>query len=220
MASTDETLVQPLVNTDDMCIIPISLQRDGMQIKPGIVLDQTQGILVGATDVIDVKYVDQHTQPDPQLMKQILVKEADCCCITTLDGILSLPMAADYLGSNVDAHQTAADFIQNAKYVQTCLHCLRTSQISTTSGVLDGDSQCVSICQECKDLGGPCVPCERNGQKYEDVQLCRCANCIRDDKKCIRLCVLMVTIWTQNRRIGLQRLSLSKTRQIKLQIPW
>ena len=74
MASTDETLVQPLVNTDDMCIIPISLQRDGMQIKPGLVLDQRQGILVGATDVIDVKYVDQHTQPDPQLMKTILVK--------------------------------------------------------------------------------------------------------------------------------------------------
>ncbi len=77
-----------------------------MQIKPDLVLDQKQGVCVGATENIDIDFVHKHPNPDPDYLKSIFVKEADCSCTTTLDGKLSLPVSVEYLAAGHSGNDT------------------------------------------------------------------------------------------------------------------
>ena len=211
LCSVRGTPVHHLVDTDSLCVIPVSLQRDGMQLKPGLVFDKRQGILIGTTENIDVKYVESHPVPEPEHLKNIMVKEADCCCISSLDGTLSMPIGVIYLPSKVSADETARDFIGKAKQIQTCLNCIVSGKITTKSGVIVGDA-CKSECVNCTQLESVCTLCEEKGQVFCDPQLRRCTQCVEDGVKCTRLYVLIVTMDSEakNKSAGVQFETLKK----------
>lgn len=176
-------------------LFPVSLQRDGMQIKPGLVVDSRQGICVGSTERIDSQFINKHPNPTPEFLKQILVKEADCCCVTTLDGKLSLPIGIDYLPPGLTGEDTKISFMSKIQLIQTCLRCLKSGRISSKSGVLvtNDPKVCNSRCEECLNNNEICSACTKNHHASVHPSMRRCNACVQLETQCIKCVVLIVT---------------------------
>ena len=81
----------PLVDNNTVKVIPIALKKDGMALKPGMQVDSRQGLIIGTTEKIDYKYIQENAKPDPEKLQDIFIKEAECYCATSLDRKVSLP---------------------------------------------------------------------------------------------------------------------------------
>ena len=95
-----------LIDTPELKIIPVVLQKDGMAIKPWLQFDERQGKIVGGAVHIDYKYVMEDPEPNIDELKDIFVKEAECICVTTLDDKILLPLGTDFIPSKLSADST------------------------------------------------------------------------------------------------------------------
>jgi hypothetical protein len=77
MASCPNSQIKALYEDDHIQAIPIAAQKDGMALKPGLHVDTKRGIIVGTTETIDVKFVNEHLHPPKDYLKNIFVKEAE-----------------------------------------------------------------------------------------------------------------------------------------------
>ena len=49
----------PLIDNDTVQVLPVTIQEDGMGLKPGMQVDSTQVKIIGTTHNIDYKYIKE-----------------------------------------------------------------------------------------------------------------------------------------------------------------
>ena len=76
----------PLIDNDIVQVLPVTIQKDGMGLKPGMQVDSRQVKVIGTTHNIDYKYIKENPNPDPGELKDIFITEAERYCATSLDG--------------------------------------------------------------------------------------------------------------------------------------
>ena len=135
LANEKDSGVTPLIDNDTVKIIPIALKKDGMALKPGIQVDSRQGLVIGTTDKIDYKYVKENQKPDPETLKEIFIKEAECYCATSLDRKINLPVGVDYINASLDANDTCHTIENKTGVSQVCLGHLRSGSVQRKKGV-------------------------------------------------------------------------------------
>jgi hypothetical protein len=146
LCSTGDTVV-PLVDTEALTMIPVILATDGMALKAGAQEDPVSGEFVGLNQTIDRKFIEDHPNPSPRLIKSMLLVEADQMMIGTLDGRVALPVGTDYSGRAKTKEGKADLVMQRARQLQVCLHCLTDKKVTSDKGVITGSGDaCSSAC--------------------------------------------------------------------------
>ena len=85
------------IHEDDDCrVYPCAMGRDGVAVKPGLDFDPIRKVLVGASRDIDIEYVMKNPRPDPEVLKAMIVKDADTIVVTDLSYAVSVPVGVDY----------------------------------------------------------------------------------------------------------------------------
>ena len=82
-------------------LFAVSLQEDGVALKPGLNVDSHQAKIIGATARIDLQFTRDNPSPTTEELKKILVKEGHCLCVETLDGKIAIPVGVHFLPSEV-----------------------------------------------------------------------------------------------------------------------
>lgn len=120
LANDKNSGVIPLVNNDTVKVIPIALKKGGMALKPGMQVDSRQGLIIGTTEKIDYKYIQENAKPDPEKLQDIFIKEAECYCALSLDRKVNLPLGVDDINRGQDKESlkpTSLTFLQQSRYV-------------------------------------------------------------------------------------------------------
>lgn len=189
ICSLEKSSVSPIIDNPVSKIIPVAMQVDGMAIKPGLIFDRRQGILVGGTRKIDNEFIEENPSPSPDDLKSLFAQEAEVTCITSLDNKLTLPVGVDYIAKGGSAVDTLKKITRHSIQLQTCLQCLKS--VPLDNGVIK-ETSCFSECKNCLELGDVCETCEQAGQLYVEPALRRCEHCLKQGHKCIKLLVLVM----------------------------
>ena len=110
LAATPDSRIIPLYENNRVKVIPAFCAKDGMQLKPGLVFDERQGILVGSTDTIDYKYVKTNPSPDKDHLRKTIVQEAECIALTTADIHFGIPVGVNYIAKGLNSKSNSAHF--------------------------------------------------------------------------------------------------------------
>ena len=78
---------------------------DGMQLKPGMQFDETQGLIVGTSKRINITFIKENPSPSGPFLRKLLIQRANVCILNSLDYQLHLPVGVDYLTS-MNAEET------------------------------------------------------------------------------------------------------------------
>ena len=80
LAGTENTQIVPLVDNDTVRVVPVTIQKDGMALKPGMQVDARQGKVIGTTDAINYKYIRENPNRDPEKLNNLFVTETMLLC--------------------------------------------------------------------------------------------------------------------------------------------
>ena len=142
---------------------------------------------------VDLDYVKEHPVPSPEILKENIITEAVVSSLTTLDNKNSLPCAVEYStqkGKTGDA--MTESFESHIKTLQMCQSCqIRTPHQRNILKSADG--WCDSFCRQCFDNKEVCEDCRLLGHSSHIPSLRRCVSCIKNDRTCKRIVVLVLT---------------------------
>ena len=119
-------------------LFAVSLQEDGIALKPGLCVDSHQAKVISATVPIGLQFTRDNPASTAEELKKILVKEAHCLCVETLDGKIAIPVGVHFLPSEVSGEEQLEQSMSAVSYVQTCLSCLKDSKMAFQGAVLKG----------------------------------------------------------------------------------
>ena len=163
LAGADDSLITPLFSNHVLQIIPVICGKDGMQIKPGLITDKRQGILVGATERIDAAYARNNLAPDNDYLRNIMVTEAEAITLSTADNSFGIPIGVNYVPKGVKGDTTAEEIRSAAKITQVCLTHLREKSVDIQNGIIRSTDKCIPVdcaeCNEIKDSLKSCINC-------------------------------------------------------------
>lgn len=140
LAGSKNTPVTPLIDNDTVRVVPVTIQKDGMALKPGMQVDSRQGKIIGTTHDRDYKYIKENPNADPGKLKDIFITEAECYCATSLDGKVTLPVGVDYIPRKLDGEYTYNTIKEKGKSSEICLHHLKSSLTPSKNGTLQNSS--------------------------------------------------------------------------------
>ena len=200
IAGSADSKIVPLYEDEHVKLIPAFCAKDGMAIKPGLVMDKRQGKLIGSKINIDYSYIKSNQSPDFEEMKASMVQEAECITITTGDQKVGLPIGANYLSKKVDGMSTLSDIKTYAHHCQICLEHLKQHKVPVSNGVIIS-SPCQSLCTDCleNDPVTPCSSCETLGIRFGYPALRPCSLCQSLQKKCVKAVVLLFSMDSESR---------------------
>jgi hypothetical protein len=139
--------VQPVINSALASIVPLILDTDGMTLKGGGQLDPVSGRVVGLTQDIDIKFMQDNPSPSPTLVKSMIHSEANQMLLGSLDGRVVLPIGTDFTTKNKSKETVLQLVVQRAKQLQCCLGCLTSESVPTSHGVVSGSgAECNRQC--------------------------------------------------------------------------
>ena len=177
--------------TSHLMVFAATNQEDGMALKPGLQVDSHQGRAVGCTFPIDILYIKNNPEIDKDTLKEGLVKEAHCLqCLQTLDGKFAFPVSIEYLRSSVTGEEQLISSTSNMQNLPCCLNCLKTSKMQFQGAVMTGLGQCNASCDKCLQEKDVCNECAALGHKFTNPALRACSECIENEQKCIKVCLL------------------------------
>ena len=176
--------------TSHLMVFAATNQEDGMALKPGLQVDSHQGRAVGCTFPIDILYIKNNPEIDKDTLKEGLVKEAHCGCLQTLDGKFAFPVSVEYLPSSVTGKEQLISSTSNMQNLQCCLNYLKKSKMQFQGAVMTGLGQCNASCDKCLQEKDVCNECAALGHKFINPALRACSECIENEQKCIKLCLL------------------------------
>lgn len=78
LAGRENTPVIPLIDNGTVRIVPVTIQKEGMALKPRIQVDSRQGKTIGTTHDIDYKYIKEIPNLEPGKLKDTFITEAKC----------------------------------------------------------------------------------------------------------------------------------------------
>ena len=207
LAKEKKSGVISLVDNETVKVIPIALKKDGMSLKPGMQVDSRQGLIIGTTEKIDYQYVKQNPNPDPEKLKEIFIKEAECYCATTLDGKMNLPVGVDYITGSLSSTATCETIEKKALVSQVCLGHMTAGGAPQKNGVLlDSRQDCTSHCSGCALKGVLCSSCIKKGHAFVEPSLRACSRCLAANMKCIKAVALVFSMDSEIRNGGAQTL--------------
>ena len=232
--STDDGVYWPLVQNflsiisdEDSGIAPILIdaetklklfavasQEDGVALKPGFRIDTHQGKIIGATFPIDLMYTRNNPSPKGEELKDILVKEAHCICVETLDGNFALPVGVHYLPNKVSGEQQLEQSMTSISCMQTCLGCLKDRKMAFKGAVLKGKGHCKSACETCIANQMICAQCSQASHKFLDPALRACNECLEKNIECVKMVCLGWSMDSESKNKKSQT-ALSETEQDK-----
>ena len=128
-------------------LIPCTLATDGLSLKPGLQFDRRLKELVGLVFPVTHRYVKDNAEPDPTVLRDSFVVEANAVVIATLDNKLSLPVGNDYNSKKVDGDAAKSRVMTRAKQLQICLNCLFTFTETQMNVITSSGDECVSHCE-------------------------------------------------------------------------
>jgi len=164
-----------LADTKSLKLVPISLQRDGMQLSAGGCFDPATKTIVGTTTSIDAAFIRQHPAPPPNFLKNNLVREADEYVAVSLDNKQSFQLGTDFTAA-CSGSQVRDLILRASRLLQTCACCLKSA--NAVDNVLVDPCQCTS---ECK---GRLQCCWLFSTFLHDSQIVRCRKiCARGAKR-------------------------------------
>lgn len=207
LAGSKNTPVTPLIDNDTVRVVPVTIQKDGMALKPGMQVDSRQGKIIGTTHDRDYKYIKENPNADPGKLKDIFITEAECYCATSLDGKVTLPVGVDYIPRKLDGEYTYNTIKEKGKSSEICLHHLKSSLTPSKNGTLQNSSQniCNSLCNECLK-GAICPTCTGKGHRYANSALRACRVCMNLGIKCVKAVVLVFAMDSESRNKAAQDL--------------
>ena len=167
----------------------VSLQEDGIALKPGLYVDSHQAKVIGATVPIGLQFTRDNPSPTAEELKKILVKEAHCLCVETLDAKIAIPVGVHYLSSEVNGEEQLEKSMSAVSCIQTCLSCLKDSKMEFQGAVLKGQGHCQSGCQNCISQGEVCTECSGR-HKFVHPALRACNECLEKDQECVKMVCL------------------------------
>ena len=168
-----------------------------MALKPGMAVDSRQGFIIGTTEKIYHKYVQENPNPDSDKLKEIFIKEAECFCTTTLDSKINLPIGIDYINGSLNSKDTCQTIETKTAISQMCLSHIITKK--ATNSVLQETLECTSSCNECLEQGEVCPPCIENGHKFVEPSLRACTSCLTENTKCVKAITLVFSMDSESR---------------------
>ncbi|VDI07902.1 Hypothetical predicted protein [Mytilus galloprovincialis] len=205
ICAQEDSVVTSLLNNGYTKVIPVAMQKDGMALKPGLMVDIRQGVLIGGTLKIDNEFIERHPNPSPEMLKSLFVQEAEVTCLTSLDNKLTLPVGVDYNCKGISSAETFEKFNLHCNQLQICLQCIKSGHINTENGVIVSGN-CSSKCETCLEQRSVCQDCKRNGQCHIDPSLRCCGNCLRQKEKCVKLMVLVITMDSESKNKGAEEM--------------
>ena len=170
-------------------LFAVSLQEDGVALKPGLYVDSHQAKVIGATVPIGLQFTRDNPSPTAEELKKILVKEAHCLCVETLDAKIAIPVGVHYLSSEVNGEEQLEKSMSAVSCIQTCLSCLKDSKMEFQGAVLKGQGHCQSGCQNCISQGEVCTECSGR-HKFVHPALRACNECLEKDQECVKMVCL------------------------------
>lgn len=176
------------IDNPSVYVIPVVAMGDGMQLKPGMQFDVTQGYIVGTNEDINLAFIKNNPNPKGEFLKKIFIKEADVCILNSLDCKLHLPVGVDYLTS-MTGEETKSLFTRRIKEAQVCLECLPFVETCQNIIKISHDT-CLSKCDECLTGRAVCEDCLKDGHRSIQPALRACKRCIDVQKQCFKLAVL------------------------------
>ena len=170
-------------------LFAVSLQEDGVALKPGLNVDSHQAKIIGATAPIDLQFTRDNPSPTTEELKKILVKEGHCLCVETLDGKIAIPVGVHFLPSEVSGEDQLEQSMSAVSCVQTCLSCLKDSKMAFQGAVIKGQGHCQSVCPNCISQGEVCNECSGR-HKFVHPALRACKECLEKDQECVKMVCL------------------------------
>lgn len=190
--ATEGGKVKPIIDNERVAVFPCCYSNDGTALKPAVEYDSISKTNVGLTSPADYDFVKANTPPDPGLLKDMIITEAVVGSVTTLDNENSLPVLVEYVPK---AGKTGVNLTQqitkHVKVLQMCEAC--TGKTKANDLILDDSSGCNSFCKDCYDAGSLCSNCMDEGQTSIYPALRACQKCVKDNLKCIKRAVLVLT---------------------------
>ena len=170
-------------------LFAVSLQEDGIALKLGLCVDSHQAKVISATVPIGLQFTRDNPASTAEELKKILVKEAHCLCVETLDGKIAIPVGVHFLPSEVSGEEQLEQSMSAVSCVQTCLSCLKDSKLAFQGAVLKGQGHCQSVCQNCISQGEECTECSGR-HKFVHPALRACKECLEKDRECVKMVCL------------------------------
>ena len=103
------------LRTEKVKVIGISQAMDGTALKPGLEFDSRQKRIIGLSNRVDRKFVDDHPNPDPEEIRKKLVTNAEVTFITSIDNSSTMPVGVHYLPKSVSGEEVLSEMSDTAK---------------------------------------------------------------------------------------------------------
>ena len=180
------------VNNNAVSVTAVCYANDSTALKASIAFDEKQALNIGLMNEVDLTFIKENPNPSPTFLRDNVVTEANITCLTTADNLSSMPVAVTYMTKKGKTGEyVKSQILQEVRIIQTCLDCVKESK-SRCSIIEEKDiSHCDAFCEDCVQEK-VCDNCTLQGQKSTIPALRACKKCIRKDKKCIKLVVLLV----------------------------
>ena len=115
-------------DSDNITVYPVICSHDRTALKSGCHLDQVTMELVGATVQLDLDFIVKHPIPDPDMLKQILVSEADEAIASSMDGMVALPFSVNFLAKKKPIDKLYNYIRLAGRSLEICNSCVSTIQ--------------------------------------------------------------------------------------------
>lgn len=159
LASAPDSEIATLYEDSKVKVIPVMLSKDGMQLKPGLLYDSRQGKLICTTLDIDYNYVKNNSEPDRNMLKKTMVREAEVMCLTTADSKFALPVGVNHLTKGLTAADTFGMIKREIRQLNVCLHHLKYRLVDAKNVILKDAQKCCSNCSDCLESQNICQTC-------------------------------------------------------------
>ena len=190
MIANDESPVAPLLNEQIIKVVPVSMAKDGMTLKPRFQADSRQMIVIGGLETYSLEYITENQLISPEFFKDKYITEAEIMGITTVDYKLAIVLGYDFVNNSGTGQSTFEKHLKRLKGLQQCKSCLEGDE-----GFVTGES-CIrtkSDCPTCTENTSVCHECKAKGHCHWNPMLRQCNECLETNSQCVRLVCFNLT---------------------------
>ena len=177
--------IMPLLSSNKIHVVPVSLAKDGFALKPGFQVDRNAMAIVGGKEMYSLQYVKNNPTLPYENFKDKFVTEVQIMGITTLDNKCALIIGNDFTGSTGDGNSTLQCHLERLRELQHCLNCLKESSDAVVKNECD-----TTVCEECFSTESVCSRCRELNHVHWAPAFRRCDRCVERDLECSRAACL------------------------------
>lgn len=140
LIANDESPVAPLLNEQTIKVVPVSMAKDGMTLKPGFQADSRQMIVIVGLERYTLEYITENQLASPEFFKDKFITEAEIMGITTVDYKLAIVLGCDFVNNSGTGQSKFEKHLKRLKELQQCKSCLEGDE-----GVIVTGESCETV---------------------------------------------------------------------------